>query len=68
MILGTFETVGLGWKMADEYVDRIAQITAAQIQTVAKKYLIDDRSTVGVLEPIQGAEAGANAQGEQHAE
>ncbi len=68
MILGTFETVGLGWKMADEYVDRIAQITAAQIQTVAKKYLIDDRSTVGVLEPIQAAQAGATAQGEQHAE
>jgi zinc protease len=52
MILGTFETVGLGWEMADDYVDKISAITAEQVQAVARKYLIDDTSTLAVLEPI----------------
>ena len=52
MILGTFETIGLGWQMADEYVDRVSSITAEQVQAVARKYLIDDALTVAVLEPL----------------
>jgi len=52
MILGIFETVGLGWQLADEYVGRIQEITAAQVQAVARKYFIDDRVTVAVLEPL----------------
>lgn len=52
MVLGTFETVGLGWKQADEYVNQVQQITAAQVQAVAKKYLVDDQLTVTVLDPL----------------
>jgi len=52
MILGIYETVGLGWRMADEYVSRIQEITPARIQAVAKKYLIDERATIAVLEPL----------------
>jgi zinc protease len=52
MILGTFETVGLGWRTAEEYVDRISSISAEQVQAVARKYLIDDTATVAVLEPL----------------
>ena len=52
MILGTFETVGLGWELADEYVGKVSAITAEQVQAVAKKYLIDDSATLAVLEPL----------------
>ncbi len=51
MILGTLETVGLNWKMADDYLDKIKLVTAEQVQQVAQKYLIDDQLTVAVLEP-----------------
>jgi len=52
MILGIYETVGLGWQLADVYVDNIDRITAAQVQAVARKYLVDDRATIAVLEPL----------------
>ena len=52
MQLGTLETVGLGWQHADEYSDKIKQVTAEQIQQVAKKYLLEDQLTVAVLEPL----------------
>ncbi len=51
MVLGILETVGLSWHLIDEYVDRIQAVTAEQVQTVAKKYFIDDRLTVAVLDP-----------------
>ncbi len=71
MVLGTFETVGLGWQLADEYVDRIQQITAAQVLTVAQKYLVDDRATVALLEPLpmdEAATQGPTTKGDQNAE
>lgn len=51
MQLGLFETVGLGWQKADEYVAKINQITAEQIRYVARKYLLDDKLTVAYLQP-----------------
>lgn len=51
MQIGTLETVGLPWKLADEYLDRIKAVTPEQIQQVARKYLVDDHLTVAVLEP-----------------
>ena len=52
MILGMHETVGLGWKMTEEYVGRIQEISPEQVRNVARKYLIDDHLTVAALEPI----------------
>jgi zinc protease len=52
MVMGIFETIGLPWQKADEYVDKVKAVTAEQIQEVAKKYLIDDRLTVAVLDPL----------------
>jgi zinc protease len=52
MQLGLTETVGLSWRVVDEYVDRINQVTAEQIQRVARKYLTDDRLSVAHLEPL----------------
>ena len=51
MQLGALESVGLPWQKADEYVDKINQVTAEQVQNVAKKYLLEDHLTVGYLEP-----------------
>jgi len=52
MQIGMLETVGLPWKLADEYLDRIKAVTPEQVQQVAQKYLIDDTLTVAVLEPL----------------
>ncbi len=56
MQIGMLETVGLSWRMLDQYVERIRAITPEQIQQVAKKYLIDDNLTVATLipQPIDG--------------
>ncbi|MEJ2361939.1 MAG: pitrilysin family protein [Gammaproteobacteria bacterium] len=51
MVLGILESVGLSWKTADEYVDKIKAITPEQVQAVARKYLVDDHLTVAQLEP-----------------
>lgn len=51
MIIGMFETVGLSWKEADKYVASIQAVTAEQVQSVAIKYLQEDRLTVAVLDP-----------------
>ncbi|MFQ5469085.1 MAG: M16 family metallopeptidase, partial [Gammaproteobacteria bacterium] len=51
MQIGMLETVGLDWRLLDQYVDRIKAVTAEQIKAVANKYLIDDHLTVAVLDP-----------------
>lgn len=64
MQLGATETVGLGWQAVREYVDKVNAVTAEQVQKVALKYLIDDRLTVGYLEPLplpEGARAPEDA-------
>ena len=57
MQLGTLETVGVGWQRKDEYLKKIQQVTAEQVQAVAIKYLLEDNLTVAVLDPqpIDGA-------------
>ena len=52
MQIGTLETIGLNWKVMDEYVERIRAVTAEQVQQMAKKYLVEDHLTVAVLEPL----------------
>ena len=52
MKIGQLEAVGLDWRLADEYVDRINAVTAEQIQSVAKKYLVEEALTVAVLDPL----------------
>jgi len=52
MRLGILETVGLGWKTLDDYVQRIQAVTPEQVRAVARKYLTDDRLTVATLEPL----------------
>ncbi|MEM7020678.1 MAG: pitrilysin family protein, partial [Pseudomonadota bacterium] len=52
MQLGMLETVGLDWRLSEEYVDQVSAVTPAQIQAVAQKYLVDEGLTVAVLEPL----------------
>ena len=52
MQIGILETVGLGWQVMDEYVERINAVTAEQVQAVARKYLIETGQTVAVLDPL----------------
>ena len=52
MQLGMLETVGLSWKVVDEYVEKVNQVTAEQVREVARKYLIEDKLSVAYLEPL----------------
>ena len=52
MIIGILETVGLSWQLADEYVDRVKNITPGQVRAVARKYLQDDKLTIANLQPL----------------
>jgi zinc protease len=51
MQIGLLETIGLDWRLADTYVDRLAEVTPEQIQAVARKYLTPERLTVAILDP-----------------
>lgn len=50
--LGLLETIGLSWKLANQYAKNIQNITPEQIQTVAKRYLKPERLTIAVLTPL----------------
>lgn len=56
-LISVLQSVGLGWKEYDHYVDRISAITPEQVQQAAKKYFVPERLTVAVLDPqpITGA-------------
>lgn len=51
MQLGVAETVGIGWRKVEEYVDKINAVTAEQIRKVAQKYLVDEGLTIAHLDP-----------------
>ena len=51
-VLGVLETIGLSWRLAESYVERVRAVTPEQIMAVANKYLVDDRLTVAELEPL----------------
>ncbi len=71
MQLGMLETVGVGWEKADEYVDKVNQVTAEQVRAVARKYLVEDRLSVAYLDPQpikEHSQAGVMTTGEQDAD
>ena len=53
MKIGIAETVGIGWREDQQYVDKIKAVTAEQIQQVAKKYLVPRTLTIATLKPIK---------------
>ena len=61
--IGQLEAMNMDWRLAEEYVERIKQVTPEQVRIVANKYLIDDNMTVAVLDPLPlGDAVGAEAQ------
>jgi zinc protease len=52
MKIGQLESVGLDWRVADDYVARIKAVTAEQLQAVASKYLVEKNLTVAELVPL----------------
>lgn len=52
MQIGVYETVGIGWKRLDDYVEKIQAVTPQQVQEVARKYLVDDHLTVAEMVPL----------------
>lgn len=51
MQIGMLESLGRGWRVADEYIAKLNAVTAEQVQAVARKYLTDDALTIAILEP-----------------
>lgn len=50
--IGSAEAVGLSWREVDKGMEIIKTLTPAQIQAVARKYLLPTRLTVGILKPL----------------
>ena len=50
MQLGIYQLLG-DYRMLDQYLPGIDKVTAADVQRVAKQYLVDSNRTVGVLVP-----------------
>jgi zinc protease len=58
MRMGLLETIGLDWRLLEDYLTQIALVTPEQVQQVARTYLRDELLTVGVLHPLPAG--GAN--------
>lgn len=51
MLLAQHE-IALSWRAIDDYIPSIRKVTPEDIQRVAKRYLIQDNRTVGILIPL----------------
>ncbi len=51
IIIGSLESVGLDWRLKDDYVERIKAVTSEQVRAVAEKYLRPETLTVAYLLP-----------------
>ncbi|GGI83014.1 M16 family metallopeptidase [Legionella impletisoli] len=51
MEIGLLETIGLGWKTAELYIERINRVTPEQIQAVSQKYFLENNLTEAKLIP-----------------
>jgi len=50
-MIGSLESVGLTWRLMDQQLPLLSAVTPAQIQQVAKKYLVKERLTTAILNP-----------------
>jgi zinc protease len=50
MQLGYLVTLGLDWRLAETFSDRLAEVTPEDVQRVASEYLVPARSTVAHVE------------------
>jgi len=66
MEIGSTEMAGFSWRDIDVMLERMQSITPAQVQAVAKKYLVDEGLTIAVLDP-QARQSSENKQGDNRA-
>ena len=59
MEIGSTEMAGFSWKDIDYMLQKMQTITPQQVQSVAKKYLIDEGLTIAILDP-QARQSTAN--------
>ncbi len=52
MEIGSMEMAGISHRQIDRIIERLAAVTPAQVQSVARKYFSDSQLTVAVLEPL----------------
>ena len=52
MEIGAMELTGFSYRQIDRMIERLAQVTPAQVQAVAQKYFSDDQLTVATLLPL----------------
>jgi zinc protease len=67
--IGSLETAGLSYKTPELILEKLKQVTTAQVQEVAKKYFGDDQLTVAYLDPqpLAGHKPAAPPPGLRHA-
>ena len=51
MEIGQNESAGIPYQKISRMLEKLQQVTAAEIQAVAQKYFNDDALTIGVLDP-----------------
>ena len=51
MEIGQLEAVGIPYAVDKRMIEKLQEVTAASVQAVAAKYLVDDRLTVAELDP-----------------
>jgi zinc protease len=68
--IGTLETAGYSHQAIDAMIRKLQQVTAPQVQEVAKKYVVDDGLTVAVLDPqpLDNRKPAAPPKGSRHAQ
>lgn len=49
--IGRWESAGLSWRDFPDLIQALNAVTPEEVQAAAKKYLIKDRVTVGILDP-----------------
>jgi zinc protease len=68
MQIGSLEIAGYPHQAIDLMIRKLQQVTAAQVQEVAKKYVVDDSLTIAVLDPqpLDGRKPAASPKGLRH--
>ena len=68
--IGSLEITGYSHKTIELMIRKLREVTAAQVQEVARKYLIDDSLTIAVLDPqpLSGGKPAAAPEGARHAQ
>jgi zinc protease len=50
-MIGSFDSVGLDWRLKDTYLQEINAVSSADVVAVAQKYLLKEALTITYLTP-----------------